>query len=89
MRSVRSFNRYCQHVCAVNTATCEVEKLAGQPSDKTGGFLDGAGSEALFYNPSAVAVDSSDDGCAMVVDCNNCRIRRVSLPTRFFPLWSY
>lgn len=58
----------------VITPLGSVSTLAGEPGG--GGFKDGTGSEAIFWNPTGLAVDGS--GNVFVVDSNNGLIREVT-----------
>jgi sugar lactone lactonase YvrE len=56
---------------------CLLTPLAGSAS-ATPGYTEGVGLGALFSFPSALALDGSGGGL-LVLDRNNCRLRRVSL----------
>ncbi len=55
--------------------TGQVSTLAGSSE----GYVDGQGTDALFYNPSGLAVDAS--GKVVVVDVGNNRIRVITEPS--------
>jgi hypothetical protein len=63
----------------VNIATGLVQTLAGGNGSTTSGFLNGAGTNAMFNNPRGVAVDTS--GTAYVADLNNNIIRAINIST--------
>jgi DNA-binding beta-propeller fold protein YncE len=52
-----------------------VETVLGIPG--TPGWKDGGKKDALFQNPSGIAVKS--DGTVYVADYGNCRVRKLSI----------
>ena len=67
---------YWNHSIRKITPTGQVTTLAGQPGFFNGGFADGVGPMARFYNPTGVAVD--DVGDVYVADTGNNRIRKIT-----------
>jgi sugar lactone lactonase YvrE len=58
------------------TADGEVSSLAGAIGSNGGGFADGTGSSATFYNPVGLGLDA--DGNIIVADVGNNAIRKVT-----------
>ena len=71
---------YFNHLIRKITPAGAVSTLAGTVTDRIGvsGTDDGIGTEAQFYYPSGVAVDSS--GNVYVADADNNRIRKITTP---------
>ena len=64
----------------IDLATAVVRTVAGGRQRGAGGYADGVGSNALFLNPTHVAVDST--GVVFVTDTGNACIRRIDLDGR-------
>ncbi len=68
-------------VCLIDPRTQKVDKLAGSESEAD--FVDGAGVNARFNSPATVVVAEWEQ-CAYILDANNNRIRRITLPPTLF-----
>jgi len=76
-------DRGSNSIRAIDISSAEVTTLAGGRSTKRdSGFVDAAGTNALFRDPSDVAV-TVDGSTLVVADFENCAIRAVDLTTPF------